>query len=163
MDSLTDVEEEPATGAEGTGSLEPEGGIPPLPPELSTKEQELRQLVDAGAASPEELRALAAKLEEKRSYEESLWRRDVRPALMQSKKRRFRLDDLRDESNESRVGLGAAILLMVGVVVLAVIAAQANFIWLLIPVVGVIVYAWTQGRGGATNAETPATPPDAAD
>ena len=98
------MEDEPTTGAEGTQGPEPDVEIPPLPPELSTKEQELRRLVDAGAASPEELRALAAKLEEKRSYEESLWRRDVRPALMQSKKRRFRMDDLHQESKEGRVG-----------------------------------------------------------
>ena len=59
-------------------------------------------------ASPEELRALvAAKLEEKRSYEKSLWRHDVRPALMRSGKRRFRMVDLRgEEVNDRRGGLG---------------------------------------------------------
>jgi len=153
------VEEEPPTGAEGTEGPEPDDGIPPLPPELSTKEQELRRLVEAGAGTPEELRALAAKLEEKRSYEESLWRRDVRPALIKAKKRRFSLVDLRDEVTESRGSLGLAIVLMVGVLVLLLIATQTSFIWLLIPVVGVLVYAWTQGRAAAA----PAEPPDASD
>ena len=88
------------TGAAEARGPEPDVEIPPLPPELSTKEQELRRLVDAGAASPEELRALAAKLEEKRSYEESLWRRDVRPALMKSKKRRFSVADLHERADE---------------------------------------------------------------
>ena len=88
------------------GQLDRTGAAdPPFPPELSTKEQELRRLVDAGAASPEGLRALAAKLEEKRSFEDSLWRRDVRPALMQAKKRRFSLVDLRSEPDENRAPL----------------------------------------------------------
>ena len=159
------MDEDPTTGAgeEETEGPRTAGGIPPLPPELSTKEQELRRLVDAGAASPEELRALAAKLEEQRSYEQSLWRRDVRPALMQSKKRRASLSDLRGESDESRVGLGLAILLMAAVLALLFIATKTSFLWLLIPVVGVLVYAWTQGRATGSPAEPPPSPPDATD
>ena len=104
--------------------------IPPLPPELSTKEQELRRLVDAGAASPEELPSAAAKLEEQRTYEESLWRREVRPALMQSKKRRFSLVDLRRDGVEERPQRPRArrSLLLVGVLVLLLIATQTSFL-----------------------------------
>ena len=157
------MEEEP-TGTEGTeGARDPAGVIPPLPPELSAKEQELRRLVDAGAGSPEELRALAAKLEEKRSYEQSLWRRDVRPALMQAKKGRISLGDLRGDADESRVGLALAILLVIGVLVLLFIATKTSFLWLLIPAVGVLVYAWTQGRAAASPAEPPTSPTDATD
>jgi hypothetical protein len=158
------VEEEP-TGTEETEEARgPAGVIPPLPPELSTKEQELRRLVEAGAGSPEELRALAAKLEEKRSYEQSLWRRDVRPALMQAKKGRISLGDLRGDADESRVGLGLAIVLIIGVLVLLFIATKTSFLWLLIAAVGVLVYAWAQGRAAAAApTEPPASPPDATD
>ena len=136
-------------GAEGTEPPIPPYGIPPLPPELSAREAELRALIDAGAASPEELRELAAKLKAQRSYEESLWQRDVRPALIQSKKKRLSIVDLRrdsavvdDDSNNNLV-LGAV--LLVAVLVLFLIATQTSFLILLVAAGGVLVYAWVHG------------------
>ncbi len=111
-------------------------------------------MVEAGAASPEELRALAAKLEAKRRHEESLWKRDVKPALKQSKKLRHRspkpeataTDD--DATPPASHGLFLAAVLLVGVLVLIAVAAQTSFLWLALPVVAVLGYAWVQGRRG---------------
>jgi hypothetical protein len=139
-------------------------GIPPLPPEVSAKEQEVRRLVDAGASSPEELRALAAKLQERRTYEDQVWRREVRPALMQSKKRGSKLGTPapRPGHDASRAMLAIGALLLGGTLVLILIASQTSVLWLFVPVVGVLVYAWVHGRRvGAAGAPTP--PPDATD
>jgi hypothetical protein len=163
------VEEELPTSADGTDRPISAGQIPELPSEISAKEEELRRLVEAGAASPEELRALAAKLEEKRTYEASLWQREVRPALLQSKKRRLSLLDLRRDGERPRregsSSLLLAALLLAGVLLLLVIATQTSFLWLLVAVVGVLVYAWVQGRrhGIGNDAPPAAPPPDAAD
>src|SRR5688500_4716000 len=89
------MEEETPVDPEGTERREPAPDIPPLPPEIASGQEEVRRLVDAGAASPEELRALAARLREQREREESAWRREVRPALIQARKARVRLPDLR--------------------------------------------------------------------
>jgi Flp pilus assembly protein TadB len=142
------VEEELPTTPDGTERPISSDGVPPLPAEVSTREEELRRLVDAGAASPEELRALAAKLEEKRTYENSLWEREVRPALMQSKKRRLSVTDLRSkrEGEPDRHALVLACLLVVAVLVLLLIATATSVLWLLVAVGAVLVYAWVQGR-----------------
>ena len=144
-----------AEGAEGADDLNQQEGsepspvpgqIPPLPPELSTREQELRALIDAGASSPEELRELAAKLKAQRTYEESLWERDVRPALMQAKKKRPSIVDLRRDGLEGeRSSLGLGVALLVGALVLVLIATQTSFLLLLVGAVGVLVYAWVHG------------------
>ena len=160
------VEDELPTGADGTDPPASADGIPALPPELSTKEQELRRLVDAGAASPEELRALAAKLEEKRSYEESLWQREVRPALMQAKKRRFSLVDLRREPTRRRSQQQPRSwrpCCSPRSWCCCFIATQTSFLWLLVAVVGVLVYAWVQGRHPSSTEEPAVAPPDATD
>jgi Flp pilus assembly protein TadB len=152
---------------EGTDRTEPPvsaDGIPALPPEISSRQQELRDLVDAGAASPEELRELAAKLREQRSYERSLWQREVRPALMQAKKKRFSLVDLRRERAEdesSSVALGVA--LVVGVLVLIFIAANTSFLILVVAALGVLVYAWVHGRQPHEPAAPEVPPADTAD
>jgi hypothetical protein len=155
------VEEAPQEGAEGTERSVAADGIPNLPPELSTKEQELRALIDAGASSPEELRELAAKLKEQRSYERSVWQQEVRPALMQAKKRRFNLLDLRNDTTEEERGnhLALGALLAVAMLVLIVLAANTSFIILLIAPVAVLVYAWMHGREGGPGAGSP--PPTA--
>ena len=164
MGSLRGVEDELLPSPEGTERPDSPDGVPPLPPEVSSKEAELRRLVDAGAASPEEIRALAAKLEEKRSYENSLWEREVRPALMQSKKRRLSLTDLRTKREGDRHALALACLLVVAVFVLLLIATQTSVVWLLLAVVGVLVYAWVQGRNPAlTEADANAPRPDVTD
>ena len=57
-----------------------------------------------------------------------------------------------------------ALLLVVGVLVLLLIATQTSFVWLLVPVVGVLVYAWVHGRATPSRPASPPTPPpDAAD
>jgi Flp pilus assembly protein TadB len=122
------------------------GEIPPLPPELSAREQELRALVDAGAGSPEELRELAAKLKEQRTYEESVWAREVKPALIQSRKKRPSIVDLRREGVESdRNSIVLGLVLLVALLVLIVIATQTSFLLLLVGAAGVLVYAWFHG------------------
>jgi len=125
----------------------------------------VRRLIDAGASSPEELRALAAKLQERRTYEDEVWRREVRPALMQSKKRGSKIvtsKPPRPGHDASRAMLGAGALLLGGTLVLILIASQTSVVWLVVPVVGVLVYAWVLGRRVGT-AGAPTPPPDAAD
>jgi hypothetical protein len=164
------VEEELPPGADGTegadGADGPPlvGGIPPLPPELSAREQELRALVDAGAGSPEELRALAAKLKEQRTYEETLWQREVKPALIKSKKKRMSLVDLRREGVEGdRHTLALGLGLLVGVLVLFVIATLTSFLVLLVGAAGVLLYAWYHGLRSAKRSAPDPPPPDATD
>ena len=161
------MEEEVPSGPDGAERSGPADGIPPLPAELASTEEEVRALVEAGAATPEELRALAAKLQEKRAYEESLWRSEVKPALIKSKKRRLQLGDLHDEVVDPEIAkrsnaAGLAVLLLVAVLLLLLIATQTSFLWLFLPVAGVLVYAWVQGRAQGTT-ESPSAPPDAAD
>jgi len=166
-DNLGAVDEEPRGGTEGAEGAEPPISpleIPSLPPELSTREQELRALIEAGAASPEELRELAAKLKEQRSYEESLWARDVRPALVKARKKRPSIVDLRREGVDgNRTSLALAALLLVAVLVLLLIATLTSFLVLIVAALGVLVYAWIHGlrSGGAPAPDAP--PPDPAD
>ena len=153
-----------AEGAEGTEPPIPPYGIPPLPPELSAREQELRALIDAGAASPEELRELAAKLKEQRTYEEAVWAREVRPALMQAKKKRPSLVDLRRdgvEGDSNSLVLGGV--LLVAVLLLFLIATQTSFLILLVAAVGVLVYAWVHGRQDTDEGASAPLPPDTQD
>ena len=162
------MEDDGPTGAEGAEPPEPVDGIPPLPPELSSSEQEVRRLVEAGAGSPEELRALAARLQEQRSREESLWRQEVRPALIESKKRRPRLADLRGsgltrEVPASGIGPGLAALVLGAVILLLVLATQTTFLWLLLPALGVLVYAWVLGRDTGSEPPPSSPPPSAPD
>src|SRR5688500_18028912 len=115
--------------------------------EVSADAEELRRLIDAGAGSPEELRALAARIREHRALEESRWRAEVRPALIKSKKRRFQVRDLADEpakrTGANSLALGLAIL--GGVLVLLLLAAQSSILFILLPVVGLLVYAYREG------------------
>jgi hypothetical protein len=140
---------------QGDGPSDPEAagpspGLPQLPPQVHSDADELRRLIDAGAGSPEELRALAARIREHRELEESLWRQEVKPALLESKKRRLRLSDLRDRpaggvaSDGSSLGVG--LFVIAAVLVLLVVATQASALFVLVPVVGVLVFAYRQGR-----------------
>jgi len=70
----------------------------------------------------------------------------VRPALMQSKKRGARVVTPRQARGPDRATLGRAALLVGGIVVLLLIATQTSILWLLVPVIGVLVYAWIHGR-----------------
>lgn len=139
------MEEEPSTHAEGTEPPKPAPDIPSLPPEVASEQEEVRRLVDAGAASPEELRALAARLRDRREREELAWRREVRPALMQAKNR-MRLPDLRVGVREGEGSAGAAAAVVFAVIVLLFIATMTTFWVLLLPVVAVLVFAYQQGR-----------------
>jgi hypothetical protein len=146
------MEDEPSTGTEGTEPPKSAPGIPALPDELAHGEAEVRRLVDAGAGSPEELRALAARLREQRAREEEAWRRDVRPALMRSKKARGAFADAPPAEPEPArrtvggVHLGPALLVLGAIVVLLLIASATTPLVLVIPVAGVLVYAYHQGR-----------------
>ena len=169
------MEDELSPGAESAEGAErpntPEGAapppppsaqIPPLPPELSAREQELRALIDAGAASPEELRALAAKLKEQRTYEETLWQREVKPALMQAKKKKPSIVDLRRDGVEGESSIALGIGLLVAALLLVLIATQTSFLVLLVGAAGVLVYAWVHGRQPADE-PPPSPPPDTTD
>lgn len=57
---------------------------------LAAEAAELRRLVDAGAGTPEELRALAARLRDHRQREEAAWRSAVKPHLVKSGRGRLR-------------------------------------------------------------------------
>lgn len=155
------------------GERADEGADPPEPigrpgdDVVSADAEDLRRMIDAGAGTPEELRALAARIREHRALEESRWRAEVRPALIKSKKRRFVASDVvgnRPEGHGSN-SLALGLALLGGVLVLLLIAAKSSILWILVPVIGVLVYAYRQGSragsGSATTAEPPAE--DAAD
>lgn len=131
---------------------------------LAAERAALRERIDAGAGTPEELRALAAQMREVRQREEQLWRQEVRPALVKARKGRLRASDLRDTPTGSpkpgarSLGLGLAILGAVLVVLL--LATQSSVLWVLLPAVGVLVYAWRLGRqGDAADPGPPSAPP----
>ena len=142
MDDEGDRPPEPAQEA----ATAPE--LPQLPPEVFSDADELRQLIDAGAGSPEELRALAARIREHRELEESLWRRDVKPALLESKKRRFDLGDLRKsrEADQARNSLWIGLGILAVVLLLFLLAAQASALFVIVPAVAVLIVAYWQGR-----------------
>jgi cbb3-type cytochrome oxidase subunit 3 len=131
--------------------------LPSLPAEVTTGDDELRRLIDAGASSPEELRELAARIREHRDREEAVWRSEVRPALKKAKKRRFNLGDLVERSDEPKTpnawlyGFGLAGL----IVVLVLAAAQSSILWVLLPLIGVLAYAYRQGKRGDAADEPP--------
>ncbi len=126
----------------------PPPSLPRLPPEVSDDADELRRLIDAGASSPEELRALAAKIRDHKALEESLWRSEVKPSLLKAKKKRPELSDLIDRPDEGRSAEAIRVAVLAGVAVLGLllIATQTSFVLLVVPVVGVLVYAYLQGR-----------------
>jgi hypothetical protein len=157
---------------QGDGPSDPEAtdaapGVPQLPPQVHSDADELRRLIDAGASSPEELRALAARIREHRELEESLWRQEVKPALLESKKRRLRLADLRDRSEggvtSDGSSLGVGLFIIGAVLVLLLLATQSSALFVIVPVVGVLAYAYRQGRREVATPpgrETPQDPPD---
>jgi hypothetical protein len=118
---------------------------------------ELRRLIDAGASTPEELRALAERIREHKRLEESLWRREVKPELLESKKLRYRRAERRaddradDETAPRNLGIGLGLLGLV--LVLLLVATQSTFLWILVPVVAILLYAYRQGRGAADGAD----------
>ena len=117
-----------------------------MPDDLVEGEAEVRRLVDAGAGSPEEIRALAERLRAQRAREEEAWRREVRPALIMSKKARPFAGRRPREERDGRSTIGPALAALAAIVVLVLVAAQTSVLVLLLPVLGVLVYAYRQGR-----------------
>lgn len=123
-------------------------------------------MVDAGAGSPEELRALAERLRVQRDLEASAWRSEVKPALIRSKKRRVHLGDPVEPSPsaERRASLVLAGVVGIVVLVLLLLATRTGVVLLLVPVAGVLVYAWVQGRQASGSGDGgPPPPPDPID
>lgn len=115
---------------------------------LAAEAQEIRRLIDAGAGSPEELRALAARLREHRAREESLWRENVKPALVKENKGRLRghvtaPKEPKVTSSPSLATVGLSVLALVAVVV---IAASTTVLVLIVPLIVLLVWAWRHGR-----------------
>ena len=135
---------------------EPDGApaVVPLPsPDLlrdalAEENEEVRRLVDAGASSPEDIRALAALMREQREREASVWARDVKPGLIKARKASLHLGDLRRQG-EDRDSSQSPFLLVVGVVALVVLALlfamELSLVVVLIPVMAFFGYAWWLG------------------
>lgn len=132
------------------GDLSSAAADRPLDGIADQEAEELKRMIDAGASSPEELRALAERIRQHKEMEESRWREEVRPGLMEAKKRRAKLSDIRSgetekpERDNRMIGLGIAI--VVGVLILLAVASQSSFLLILLPVLAVLVYAYLQGR-----------------
>lgn len=134
------------------GAPGPEAGDEPaLDDPLERDAQELRQMIDAGASTPEEIRALAERIRVHKALEESRWRSEVKPELLASKKWRYRraagesLDDL-DQDREARRNLKVGATLLGAALLLVLLATQAGAAFVLVPLFGVLGYAWWQGR-----------------
>ncbi|MGE3618999.1 MAG: hypothetical protein AB7L84_00935 [Acidimicrobiia bacterium] len=117
----------------GEGASEPP--VPPRPEhaELDAEAAEIRRLVEAGAGSPEELRALAERLRAHREREQQLWRRDVRPTLS----RRGADSDRSRRQLVVVLGVASAVALLLGavasgspMVIAVVVAALAGVAYL---------------------------------
>lgn len=125
---------------------------------LAAEEAEVRRLVEAGAQTPEELRALAERLRVLREREDALWRDAVKPSLVKAGKGRLTLGGRAQPGGDpttpggsasQTLALGVGLLGLVLLVVL--LAAGGSFLVILVPVVALLAYAWWQGRqGGST-------------
>jgi len=160
------MDDEVPRPADSADETPPEPALPPSPQgapvdPVAVEADRLRDVIDAGAGTPEELRALAARIREHRALEESRWRSDVRPSLLKSKKRRFTLSDLTDRPEKSSAtnSLGLGLALLAGVFVLLLAATQSSFLWILVPVAAVLIYAYREGKRAESEPATPADPP----
>ena len=131
-----------------TASLFDASAARPEAQALALEAEEIRRLVDAGAGSPEAIRDLAARLREHRAREEALWRAEIKPGLVKEGKGRFRghgtpVPTKQQSSTSNALVLGVVLLALV---FLVVIAANTSGWVLVVPVVGLIVWAWQQGR-----------------
>jgi hypothetical protein len=118
---------------------------------LAAEAEEIRRLVDAGAGSPDELRALAERLRAHRAREEALWRAQVKPTLKAKRGAVIggppstpMVDPATSHSSRQSLTLGLGLLALVVLVVL--LAASSSVLWVLLPVVGVLAAAWWQGK-----------------
>ena len=142
--------------------VEPEPESPPLPElpaEITSGDEELRRLIAAGASTPEELRDLADRIREHRTREDAVWKEEVRPALQKAKKGRVRLGDLVERNDEPSIPNGLFYWLGLAglILVLVLAAAQSSIIWVLLPLVVVLGYAFWVGRREGSEPEPPAT------
>jgi hypothetical protein len=153
----------PAQGDEGASEATPTD-LPSLPPEVSVGDEEVRRLIDAGASTPEELRDLAARIRAQREREDVLWREEVRPALKKAKKRRFQIGDLveRDEAGGPNLYLWGVGVVAVGAV-LVLAATRSSILWVLVPLVVVLVYAYREGRQADPTDQAPPPTADGSD
>lgn len=115
---------------------------------LASEAEEIRRLVDAGAGSPEELRELAARLREHRAREESLWRENVKPALVKENKGRLRghISLPKEPKVASSMGWASVGLSILALVAVVMIAASTTVLVLVLPLIGLLVWAWRHGR-----------------
>jgi hypothetical protein len=137
-----------------TGTIPPgaPAGDVPTGPEaqaLALEAAEIRRLVESGAKSPEAIRELAARMREHRAREEAMWRSEQRPTLKRESKGRLRghtrptpVDPAPSSSNPRWLALA-----LIGLVLVVVMAANATIWFLVLPVVGLIAWAWLEGRG----------------
>jgi hypothetical protein len=140
--------------------------LPELPAEITSGDEELRRLIAAGASTPEELRDLAARIREHRTREEAVWREEMRPALKKARKGRVRLADIRERPDEPKTP--NSLLYVIGlagvIVVLVLAAARGSVIFVLLPLVLVLAYAYRVGRQGERSDEAaPPSPPSPSD
>lgn len=167
--SVRAMEEHPSGPGDPPGPRNPaEPGPGPAPeaeparpnPEaeaLAAEAEEIRRLVEAGAGTPEAIRELAARLRAHREREEVLWRTEIRPGLVKEGKGRLRArppaapapaappPTVQGAAAGQRLWLGLALL---GIVVVAVLAATTS-VWLLVlPVLALLAWAWKQGQDG---------------
>jgi len=152
-DPPTDDGDEPDIRDEGSddGTTGPDIDAIPGGPEaraLALEAEEIRGLVDAGAGSPEALRQLAERLREHRAREEALWKTAVKPALVKENKGRLRghrrFEAVERETTKSNIPELALVLL--GLLGIVAIAANTSFWTLVVPLVGLLAWAWHQGR-----------------
>ncbi len=115
---------------------------------LAQEAEEIRGLVEAGAGTPEAIRELAARLREHREREEALWRAQVKPTLVKENKGRFRGHGRTQRAERASTMSNATMLglVLLGLVAVVVVAANTTAWLLVIPLVALIVWAWTQGR-----------------
>ncbi|MEQ1787015.1 MAG: hypothetical protein ABL966_08175 [Acidimicrobiales bacterium] len=154
-------DEAPGEPEDGPGLTNP---WPTLPEEVTSGDDELRQLVDAGASTPEELRARAARIREHREHEDAVWRAEVRPAILKAKKGRGKAAAAPVSvapSVTDSLPHGVIVALAVAGVMIGILlaATQATVLVLLVPVTGVLLYAYVEGRRETTTPD-PTTPVD---
>jgi hypothetical protein len=130
--------------------------LPELPAEITSGDEELRRLIAAGASTPEQLRDLAERIREHRTREDAVWKEEVRPALKKARKAPVRLGDIVDRSDEPSTpnGLFYGLGLLGLIVVLVLAATQSSIVWVLLPLVGVLGYAFWMGRRGDSDDES---------
>jgi hypothetical protein len=156
MDEQPSEDREQREAADGAGAP----GIPGLPDAdapgdprargLAMEEEEIRRLIEAGADSPEALRELAARLREHRAREEALWRAEVKPALVKEGKGRLRGYSQHTPPVDEGEGSGSSsawLWFLLAALVVVVVLAASTTVWIVVlPVLGLLVWAWKQGR-----------------